>query len=52
MKGAPERVLELCTHFFKGSKSSTLTAVEVERIHQAVVTMASKGLRGSTPVNT
>ena len=46
MKGAPERILELCTHYLKEDRSAILTAKEIERIHKTVVQMSSKGLRG------
>ena len=46
MKGAPERILELCTHYSKEEKTAMLTAKEVDRIQKTVVQMSSKGLRG------
>lgn len=47
MKGAPERILELCTHYAKEDDTAMLSAKEVDRIQKTVVQMSSKGLRGT-----
>ncbi len=47
MKGAPERILELCTHYSKEDRSAMLTSKEVDRVHKTIVHMSSKGLRGT-----
>ena len=51
MKGAPERILELCTHYLKEDNSAMVTAKEVDRVHKTVVQMSSKGLRGNILCN-
>lgn len=45
VKGAPEKVLEMCTHIMRNGKTAPLSAKERERIIEANHAMAGKALR-------
>ena len=47
MKGAPERVLQQCTSYCSHGSDVPLDAKDLERFHDAVAAMSSKGLRGT-----
>lgn len=46
MKGAPERVFQQCTSYYKQGSIVPLVAKDWEMFSDAVAAMSSKGLRG------
>ncbi|KAI8827006.1 uncharacterized protein EV422DRAFT_549544 [Fimicolochytrium jonesii] len=45
LKGAPERVLRICSHFFEGDKAVEMTDEHKQRFEKTYTFMASKGHR-------
>ena len=46
MKGAPEKVLQQCTSYYRHGSVVPLVAKDLETFNDAVTAMSSKGLRG------
>ena len=46
MKGAPEKVFQQCTSYYKQGSIVPLVAKDWEMFSDAVAAMSSKGLRG------
>lgn len=47
MKGAPEKVLQQCTSYWRQGSVVPLVAKDLEQFSDAVAAMSSKGLRGT-----
>lgn len=47
MKGAPEKVLQQCTSYYRQGSVVPLGAKDLERFNDAVAAMSSRGLRGT-----
>lgn len=47
VKGAPEKVLQQCTSYWRQGSVVPLVAKDLEQFSDAVAVMSSKGLRGT-----